>query len=346
MNPQSPSLKKLQLDSVLLWFQTSFRTNLTIPIEDQFPNFPLPSAVRAVLQRTEKIKRIFDECEESVLTKILADKLSSADPNYLSLFRQMVLLYRRHRATDTEVLKEKTFHPEMVSTLEEDVLALDGLANEAWFQQIPNQPLPRLKDFFPVQYIESTTNKSIRLPERQYDEKFHILQAPQLFLPDLAFFRAKCEDRGSPLAIAFLDIDNFKQFNTTHTEPVVDRTVLPQFMQTMEAHVFHHGYAYRQGGDEYLMIVPSLSRALSVEFLDELRRKLADLQYPAIEGRTTVSVGLCVVDPDCHLTDRELLERASLAKKFAKDQGRNRIATYNGPRFKAGELTIARPRPS
>ena len=33
------------------------------------------------------------------------------------------------------------------------------------------------------------------------------------------------------------------------------------------AQVFHHGHAYRQGGDEYLILVPSLSRRLSVAFL-------------------------------------------------------------------------------
>jgi diguanylate cyclase (GGDEF)-like protein len=343
MTPQSSSLKKVLLNSVVLWFQSAFRTNLTNPIETQFPNFPLPSDVQAVLNHGDKIGRIFKECEDDVPISELSDKLSDTNANYLPLFKQLVVLYRRHRAAETELFKEKTFHPEMVSTLEEDVLALDRLTNEAWFREIPIQSLPKLKDFFPVQFIESATNKLIRLPERQYDEKFHILQAPQLFLPDLAYFRAKCEDRGSPLAIAFLDIDNFKQFNTKHAEPVVDRIVLPQFMQTIEAHVFHHGYAYRQGGDEYLMIVPSLSRSLSVEFLDELRGKLADLKYPGIEGQTTVSVGLCVVEPDCHLTDRELLDRASLAKKLAKEQGRNRIATYKRPRFEAGELTVVRP---
>jgi GGDEF domain-containing protein len=111
----------------------------------------------------------------------------------------------------------------------------------------------------------------------------------------------------------------------------------------VEAHVFHHGYTYRQGGDEYLVLIPSLSRPLAVAFLDELRCKLADLTYVDIAANTTVSVGLCFVGPDCPLTDRELRDRASRAKQFAKDKGRNCIATYDGPRFSAEELRIVRP---
>ena len=179
------------------------------------------------------------------------------------------------------------------------------------------------------------------LQPRQYDEKFHILQAPQLFLPDLTYFRARCDDRETPLAIAFVDIDDFKKFNTSHGETKVDRNVLPRFMQTIEAHLFHHGFAYRQGGDEYLILLPSLSRPLAVAFLDELRRKLADLAYPDVKEKTTVSIGLCIVDADCPLTDRELRGRANGAKQFAKENGRNCIATYRGSRFVDQELQLA-----
>jgi len=183
----------------------------------------------------------------------------------------------------------------------------------------------------------------VPFPARQHDEKFHILQAPHLFFPDLAYFRAKCEDRDRPLAITFVDIDDFKAFNTKHTETKVDRNLLPRFMQTIEAHVFHHGFAYRQGGDEYLVLLPSLSKALAIAFLDELRRELAELEYPEIQDKATVSIGLCIVESDCPFTDRELLDRASRAKKFAKDSGKNCIATYEGPRFIAQELHVVKP---
>ena len=82
---------------------------------------------------------------------------------------------------------------------------------------------------------------------------------------------------------------------------------------------------------------------MAIAFLDELRGKLAKLEYPDIQGPTTVSTGLCVVEPDCPLTDRELRDRAGQAKQFAKEHGKNCIATFKGPRFTTDELIVVSP---
>src|SRR5262249_40573778 len=239
--------------------------------------------------------------------------------------------------------REKTFHAGLIQTLDEEINSLDSVVQTDWFEKIEPLCLPRAKDYMALQYIEQSAISRIELAPRQHDEKFHILQAPALFLLDLAYLRARCEIRDPPLTVAFLDIDDFKDFNTTHGETKVDRNLLPRFMQTLEAHVYHHGFAYRQGGDEYLVLLPSPSKELAIAFLDELRCKLAALKYPEIDGATTVSIGVCLAEPDCPLTDRELRDRANQAKKFAKDHGKNCISTYEGPRLMPDELRVVRP---
>ena len=82
--------------------------------------------------------------------------------------------------------------------------------------------------------------------------------------------------------VVFLDIDEFKEFNTAHTEPVVGRNLLPRFTLALEAHVHHHGDAYRQGGDEYRVLLPGESRPLAVAFLAELRAKVAAYEVPPL----------------------------------------------------------------
>ncbi len=344
MDLPTGTVKKYLIKNAVSWFLPFINEKLVFPIQGNFPNFDLPSTIQAVLHRTEQILHTIDVNKpEQIVLANFVEELDRRDPNLLILFKQILLLYRRDRAAYTEKLTEKTFNIELAQTLESDLKALDAVADQKWFQEIPLVRLPRAKDFLPVQYIESSQVNQIPLSPRQYDEKFHILQAPNLFLPDLAYFRGKCEDRETPLAVAFLDIDRFKQFNTDHGDTNVDRNLLPRFMQTVEAHVFHHGYAYRQGGDEYLILVPSLSRPLAIGFLDELRCKLANLEYPDIQGNTTVSIGLCIVEADCPLTDRELLARANQAKQFAKEHGRNCIATFKGPRFTPDELIVVSP---
>src|SRR5207244_3046844 len=95
--------------------------------------------------------------------------------------------------------------------------------------------------------------------------------------------------------------------------------------------------------DEYLILIPSVSRKLAEAFMDELRVKIAGLSYPDVADKATVSIGLCIVEPDCPLTDRELRDCASEAKKFAKESGKNRIAAYNGRRFVPSELRVVKP---
>lgn len=328
----------------LSWFQVDFRQNIVSLIETQFPNYPLPREIQSVLAGWEQIRQVVERKKpEPIDLAHFVDDQSVGGPEHLPLFKQMILRYRRYRAAYTEGLREKTFHPELTQTLDEEINTLDAMVESGWFQKIAPRRLPRSKDFLPIQYVEQSSFNQVELAPRQYDEKFHILQAPALFLPDLSYFRAKCEVRDAPLSVAFLDIDDFKRFNTSHNETKVDRNLLPRFMQTLEAHLYHHGFAYRQGGDEYLILLPSLSKPLAIAFLDELRVKLAELKYPDIDGSTTVSIGVCLAEPDCPLTDRELRDRANQAKKFAKEHGKNCLATYEGLRFVSDELRVVRP---
>ncbi len=328
------------LENALRWFRPHFRQSVVTPVESHFPNNPYAREVQDTLDGIEAIVRLIESWSGEISLEALFEKFSATGPTLGPLFNRIMLLYRRHRAAETERLTEKTFHLELAASLEEEVKALESLTSEMAFLQTAQLRLPKLKDFLPVQFIESAAVGQVALQPRQHDEKFHILQAPSLFFPDVAYFRSKCEDRETPLAIAFLDIDGFKAFNSRYMDTKVDRNLLPRFMQTIEAHIYHHGFAYRQGGDEYLILIPSFSRPLAIGFLDELRARLANLSYPEIEEKTTVSIGLCIVDPDCPLTDRELLDRANKAKEFAKNQGKNRIATYSGLRMDEAELQV------
>lgn len=336
-------VKKRVLQDCLHWFQTEFRQGIVSLMEAEFPNHPLPEEIRAVLEHWEKTRELVEatQSEELDIAGFFENQLA-VDREGAPFLKQMILRFRREQAVQTERYREKTFHAGLIQTLEEEINTLDAIVGTDWFRQIGPLRLPRAKDFLPIQLVEQSAIKQVELAPRQHDEKFHILQTPALFLQDLAYFRAKCEVREVPLTVAFLDIDDFKAFNTEHGETRVDRNLLPRFMETLEAHVYHHGFAYRQGGDEYLVLLPSLSKEFAIAFMDELRGKIADLKYPEIAAATTVSIGVCVAEADCPLTDRELRERANQAKNFAKVRGKNCIATYQGPWLTPDELRIAR----
>jgi diguanylate cyclase (GGDEF)-like protein len=174
-----------------------------------------------------------------------------------------------------------------LAALDQQQYAVDKLTQSTWFLTTEPQRIPVAFDFLPAQAVEAIeAERRVKLQPRKYDEKFHMLQAPELFLNDLAYYRNRADMRGTTTSIAFLDIDNFKQLNRNHTETKVDRNLLPRFMMILEASLDQHGFAYRQRGDEYLVLIPSLSPRLALEFLDDVRVKIAEASYPQIQEKT------------------------------------------------------------
>ncbi len=109
----------------------------------------------------------------------------------------------------------------------------------------------------------------------------------------------------------------------------MDREILPRFMRVLESAVFGHGHAYRFGGDEYVVLLPNRGRDEAVDLFARLGEELGTTDYGEIKRRPTISVGICVVSHTSALTDRQVESFAALAKSFAKEHGRNRIAGYS-----------------
>ena len=329
------------------WYLQKFRKDFVAEIQAEFPHVEHLRVVADLEGQVQELIRTLTGQGDSPYPSLpprVGEGGGGVPDRWNALIKRILLAYRLDKATELEKLREKTSHLQILERLDEVLEPLDRLASRPWFREAAAFAVPRLTEYLDLERMERKSSQGFQLPEREYDEKFHILQAPSLFLRDLRYYRAKCALRATSVAVAFLDIDDFKhKFNTRHGETKVDRNVLPRFMRSLEAHVAFHGQAYRQGGDEYLLLLPGLSRDLAVTFLDELRRKQGELEYPDVPEKTTVSIGVCVADADCPLTDRELREKANLAEAFAKNAGRNCIATYHGDQFDADALYVAAP---
>jgi hypothetical protein len=92
--------------------------------------------------------------------------------------------------------------------------------------------------------------------------------------------------------------------------------------------------------------MPSLDHKAAEATFDDLRHRLASLNYPGIEGNTTVSIGFCVLGPQCFLTNPEAEHRAERAKNFAKKKGRDRLATYTTDQFREEDLFVCKRKKS
>lgn len=281
-----------------------------------------------------------DEIGKNLREAIDALRHQRPEAHHLPLIRAAVTYKRRRVATDVERRKRLTEDRAALLELDKLLKPLDATMGEPWFLAEEAAWTPLLSDFLTVQIAEEQLLRDSDLApqERVYDEKFGILTSPALFFPDLRYYRATSELRGRSVTVAFCDIDDLKSFNTRYTEPIVDRDLLPRFMNALESHMYARGHAYRQGGDEYVLLLPGMTKEEAVQSLAELQDTLDRITYTGIERNPTISIGLFELSPGSDRTDQEALELASIAKKFAKDDLGNRICGYKGTGISESDL--------
>lgn len=197
--------------------------------------------------------------------------------------------------------------------IEQELGYLEAFLSSPELQDRRDVAKPRLTDFVNIGIIEQHRSN------RPTDEKFGILTAPGQFAADYADACEGAFSRGRSLVVGFIDIDNFKTINQKYKETVVDRDILPIFMRELEAYCYRRGYAYRQGGDEYLVLLHNATPVEAEHFFAGLHQHLAEIHYPpTIEANPTVSIGYHVIDGNDEVTVFEAQRRANEAKDAAK----------------------------
>lgn len=318
-------------------FHDWFKKNIVVKLQAQI-GYKLPSEVDTILTKLSDMVKFLKKRNAGGALK----EEHSVAEEYAPLIKRIMIHQRRIVASKLEEPLSKTFHPELIGNLEKELEPVRKIMEAPWFQETTALRVPHLTEFLSIKFVEEMHNSALSLEKRDYDEKFHILQAPSLFVKDLRYYREKCELRSNGLLVAYLDIDDFKSFNTRHGETKIDRDLLPRFMELMESHLYTHGQGYRYGGDEYILLLPNFSLAMGVGFIKEFQQKLRMISYRGIAEKTTVSIGALFVPSDCFLTEREVEDRANRAKNFAKQNGKNCIATYKGTYYNESELVIVK----
>ena len=158
---------------------------------------------------------------------------------------------------------------------------------------------------------------------REKHQKFGILDSPTLLERDLA---KACGVLGR--AVLYLDLDDFKKINTQLTEVLVDRLILPPLHELLAKCVQGLGSAYAEGGDEFTILLPNSSEEMALKFAQALRNQISALRLDGVDRdiQLTVSIGVAHGAPG---EDGQVLrERANLAKKHAKEHGKNRVSLW------------------
>jgi diguanylate cyclase (GGDEF)-like protein/PAS domain S-box-containing protein len=141
-----------------------------------------------------------------------------------------------------------------------------------------------------------------------------------LFLERLGESIAQAQRSGSSLAVAFVDLDKFKQVNDTRGHAVGDE-LLRHVAAALKSCVRERDTVARLGGDEFVLLLDSSSGQLTPAMLAErIRERLAEpVMLAGQQHIITGSIGLSIY-PDDGQHPEELLRHADIAMYHSKGQ--------------------------
>ena len=132
-----------------------------------------------------------------------------------------------------------------------------------------------------------------------------------------------------PLAIAMLDVDQFKADNHHYGHQAGD-VCLKVLAQTMANTVQRSGeLVARYGGEEFVIILPGLGGAEACAAMGRIRAAVQGLGLPhakaTVAGVVTISIGVASCVPQPGQNSASLVQAADAALYQAKNQGRNKV---------------------
>jgi diguanylate cyclase (GGDEF)-like protein len=163
-------------------------------------------------------------------------------------------------------------------------------------------------------------------------------------LPNRRAFMRRLQDEigraqryGFPLALALIDLDEFKAINDAHGHAAGDE-VLRAYAANVLSILRHHDLVARYGGEEFAVLLPNTSLDGAIAALSKVRGRAQGVTCN-FDGKTmqvpTFSAGLTLYVPgDAHTT---LVDRADRALYRAKRLGRNRVEVELAPTSKGNE---------
>ncbi|WP_034271770.1 GGDEF domain-containing protein [Haloechinothrix halophila] len=148
----------------------------------------------------------------------------------------------------------------------------------------------------------------------------------------------RCQAAASPAAMLIIDLDHFKSINDSWGHPAGD-AVLGAVGRVLQHAVRPGDVAARDGGEEFVIVLPDTTISDAAAVADRIRTELAALEVVATDKNgspilitdRTASIGVAA-QPDHGTTFEDLRQAADAALYEAKNAGRDRtvLVTESG----------------
>ena len=203
-------------------------------------------------------------------------------------------------------------------------------------QRAENHALARARDELEQRVTQRTQALQVQIQEREAAEALArywsdhdwLTRLPnrRLLQAQLALGLEQAKGGGTPLAVAFIDLDGFKSVNDAHGHEAGDRA-LRTTARRLVRHAPRGATVARYGGDEFVVLLtgPDAHPAKALAAAQRLRVAVqAPLRLSDRRVQLTCSLGIALAPRDADTPDA-LLRSADRAMLQAKAAGRNQV---------------------
>lgn len=181
------------------------------------------------------------------------------------------------------------------------------------------------------EFLEGTPSPARFLSDGTFQREAFASQTAKVLsdLPSRQMFRRDIDQQlldGRPLAVLFIDLDDFKSVNDTLGHQGGDRC-LERVAEIVGNIVAKRGQLYRYGGDEFTVVLPNIDSREAAATGERIRRGI-------VEGRTggkvylTASIGVACSSEIQDAASDPLIGAADSAAYSAKNSGKDRVVIW------------------
>jgi diguanylate cyclase (GGDEF)-like protein len=133
----------------------------------------------------------------------------------------------------------------------------------------------------------------------------------------------------SPLTLAMVDVDFFKQYNDHYGHAMGDRALQAVAAALRDSLKRPADLAARYGGEEFVMVLPETDAEAGRGVAERARIAVEEINIPHLfstaADHVTVSIGVAVLYPESDISPETALKIADQNLYRAKQEGRNRV---------------------
>jgi diguanylate cyclase (GGDEF)-like protein/PAS domain S-box-containing protein len=318
-------------------------------LKARLDGYVLPKALSSMVERAANAEALFEEKERAQVTlNSIGDAVMSSDVrghvSYLNVVAESLTGWSREEARGHSVeevfriidatTRETLQNPMALAIRENKTVCLtpncvlirrDGVESAVEDSAAPiHDRRGRVTGAVMVFHdVNSARAISLRMSYLAQHDSLTDLPNRILFNDRLTQSMALAHRHKQKLAVLFLDIDRFKHINDSLGHAIGDR-LLQQVAQRLLACVRSSDTVSRQGGDEFVILLPEVTHAHDAAVSAE--KILLELSAPyRIDQHNlhiTVSIGI-VTYPGDGVEAETLMKHADFAMYHAKDCGRN-----------------------